>query len=553
MLPCDIHLEYYRSNGSFSGNIFFYSLNKIRYDKMCYINMVSCHDKKTASMFFIFLELRWGNMTKDTEDLARATGSKAVTKLEFRGGAFGAAVPLLFFVIWAITTSVLQLSSEIGLVMGAVIGLTLGLLFSKSKWEDYAQGLFDGLAQPIGVIAMVAWFYAGMFAQVLQTGGLVEGLVWIGAITGLTGGLFVALTFLLAAVFSTAVGTGYGTTVAFCTLMYPAGIATEADPVMLFAAILAGAVFGDNLAPVSDTTIVSATTQNADVPGVVRSRFKYAIIAAIPTTLLFAIFGGGAAVSTDETARTAMFDSADPKGLLMLIPFALVLILALSGHHLITSLTWGIIVSIPLIVFLNLGAFSDIIRFNPDSDAIVEGALINGITGYINMAILILLIVGAAHLLRLGGTMNVITNALVKWIKTSIRKAEFAIWSIVALLNSAITINTAAEIAAAPFVKELGDKYRIHRYRRANMLDAVTSALGYIFPWGAPVLLGWSTIQMMQDTYDWLPVVAPTSVFPFVFQGWFLVIVMLVAALTGWGLRFEGENGEESKEPPSGD
>ncbi|AVR00759.1 sodium:proton antiporter [Oceanobacillus iheyensis] len=487
----------------------------------------------------------------DKEALDRATGSTEVKQLDFRLGAFGAAVPLLFFVIWAITTSVLQLSSEIGLVLGAVIGLTLGLLLSKSKWEDYAQGMFDGLAQPIGVIAMVAWFYAGMFAQILQVGGLVEGLVWIGAVTGLTGGLFVALTFLLAATFSTAVGTGYGTTVAFCTLMYPAGIAVEADPVMLFAAILAGAVFGDNLAPVSDTTIVSATTQEADVPGVVRSRFKYAIGAAIPTIILFALFGGGENATADQAAIGAMMDQTNPSGLFMLIPFALVLILALSGQHLITSLTWGIILAIPLIWVLKLGTISQIISFNPDSDNVVEGALIEGISGYVNMAILILLIVAAAHLLKLGGTMQVITKGLVKWIGKSVRKAELSIWGIVAMMNSAITINTAAEIAAAPFVKELGEKYRIHRYRRANMLDAVTSALGYIFPWGAPVLLGWTTIQTMKEKYEWLPVVSPTEVFPFVFQGWFLVIVMLIAALTGWGLRYEGKNGEEVKERPS--
>ena len=130
-------------------------------------------------------------------------------------------------------------------------------------------------------------------------------------------------------------------------------------------------------------------------------------------------------------------------------------------------------------------------------------------------------------------------------------RAELAIWGIVALLNSAITINTAAEIAAAPFVRALGTRYRIHRYRRANMLDAVTSALGYIFPWGAPVLLGWSTIQSMQGTYDWLPSVSPTAVFPFVFQGWFLVAIMLLAAITSWGLTFEDEDGNELKEHPA--
>lgn len=471
--------------------------------------------------------------------------------LSFRLGALGAAIPLLFFVVWAITTSVLQLSSQIGLVMGVLFGITLGLFFCRSHWKDYAESLFEGMTQPVGVVAIVAWFYAGMFAQVLQVGGLVEGLVWLGGISGATGGLFVALTFILAGVFSTAVGTGYGTTVAFCTLMYPAGVALNADPVMLFAAILAGAIFGDNLAPVSDTTIVSATTQNADVPGVVRSRFKYSIAAAIPSLILFAVFGGGTGVEgADAAALSSMIDSTNPAGLAMLVPFALVLILALSGQHLITSLTWGIIAAIPTLMLAHTGTLGDVFSFDPSSDQVVSGALVSGVQGYMNMAILILLIVAAAHLLRVGGTMDVVTRKLVAWIGDSVRRAECAIWAIVALLNSAITINTAAEIAAAPFVRELGEKYHIHRYRRANMLDAVTSALGYIFPWGAPVLLGWGTIQTMHDKYDWLPIVSPTSVFPFVFQGWLLLFIMLAAAVTSWGLTFEHADGSESRQRP---
>lgn len=464
--------------------------------------------------------------------------------LQFRMGALGAAVPLLFFVVWAITTSVLQLTSEIGLVMGALFGITLGLFFCRSQWKDYADSLFNGMTQPVGVVAIVAWFYAGMFAQVLQVGGLVEGLVWLGGASGATGGMFVALTFVLAAVFSTAVGTGYGTTVAFCTLMYPAGVALQADPVMLFAAILAGAIFGDNLAPVSDTTIVSATTQDADVPGVVRSRFKYSIAAAIPSAILFALFGGSsqAVTGADPAALADMVASTNPAGLSMLIPFALVLVLALSGQHLITSLTWGTIVAVATLALAHTGTLGEVFRFDPGSDNVVSGALVSGVQGYVNMAILILLIVACAHLLRAGGTMAFITQRLVRWIGDSVRRAEFSNWAIVALLNSAITINTAAEIAAAPFVRELGERYGIHRYRRANMLDAVTSALGYIFPWGAPILLGWSTIQTMQGQYDWLPIVSPTSVFPFVFQGWFLLFIMLFAALTSWGLTYETDD-----------
>ncbi|MCX2525399.1 Na+/H+ antiporter NhaC family protein [Larsenimonas rhizosphaerae] len=470
-----------------------------------------------------------------------ADGQAQPPALTFRFGVWGAAVPLVFFVVWAITISVQGFASEVGLIMGALFGLTLGLFFCKSKWHAYAEGLFDGLTQPIGVVALVAWFYAGMFAQVLQTGGLVEGLIWLGSISDASGGVFVGLAFLLAAIFSSAVGTGYGTVVAFCTFMYPAGIAVGGDPVMLFAAILSGAIFGDNLAPVSDTTIVSATTQDADVPGVVKSRFKYSVMAGLPTLILLVVFGGSDAGNAGPDAVTAMQSATDPQGLIMLIPFVLVLTLALRGQHLLTSLTWGILCACGLMLVTGMASPADLLTVNADGE--MGGALVRGVKGYINMAVLILLIVGAAHLMTLGGTMDRVTELLMRWIKNSVRRAELAIWGLVALLNSAITINTAAEIAAAPFVRELGTRYHIHRYRRANMLDAVTSALGYIFPWGAPVLLGWATISAMQETYAWLPVVSPTAVFPFVFQGWLLLAIMLFAAITGWGRTFEDAKG----------
>lgn len=171
----------------------------------------------------------------------------------------------------------------------------------------------------------------------------------------------------------------------------------------------------------------------------------------------------------------------------------------------------------------------------------------SGIGGYFNMAILILLILAAAHLLEVAGTMEVIKNFFLGIIKNVVRRAELSIFGIVAFLNVFITINTAAEIAAAPFVRKLGIEMNIHPYRRANFLDTVTSSLGYIFPWSGGVLLAWATIQGAAEEYDFLPVVGPTEVFPYVFQGWGLLIVMFVAAMTGWGLRYSGKNGEEVK------
>ncbi|WP_027956227.1 Na+/H+ antiporter NhaC family protein [Halobacillus kuroshimensis] len=484
---------------------------------------------------------------RNEEVIDEALGEKEIKRLEFHGGVFAATIPLVFFIIWAIVLSVAGLVTEQGLVLGIVIGIGLGLFFTKSKWSDYAQSLITGMAQPVGIVSIIAWFWAGMFANMLSAGGLVDGLIWFGFQTGLEGGAFVGITFLLAGLFSTAVGTGYGTVATFGVLMYPAGVILGADPVLLVAAILSGAVFGDNLAPVSDTTIVSATTQEADVPGVVRSRFKYSMAAAIPAMILFTVFGGGGEHGSQQVVNDLQ-SQVSPNGLLMLVPFVLVLVLALRGQHLLTSLSWGILASV-VFIYLSGISLKEVlyIHFNEAGDPVIEGALIDGISGYFNMAILILFILAAAYMLEVGGTMEVIKNFFLRIINGVVRRAELAIFGIVAFLNVFITINTAAEIAAAPFVRKIGKELNIHPYRRANFLDTVTSSLGYIFPWSGGVLLAWATVQGAADKYDFLPVVSPGEVFPYVFQGWLLLIVMLIAAWTGWGLRYTGKNGEEMK------
>jgi Na+/H+ antiporter NhaC len=455
----------------------------------------------------------------------------------------------MFFILWAVAICATGSPSENGLILGIVTGLTLGMFFCRDSWSLYAEELMTGMANKIATVAILAWFWAGMFAQVLREGGLVDGLVWLGEASGASGGAFVGATFLLAATFSSAVGTGYGTTVAFCTLMYPAGLIMGAEPVWLFAAILSGAAFGDNLAPVSDTTVVSAATQETDIPGVVRSRFGYAVAAAIPTLAIFILLGGGKGTVDPEQAERILAESASPTGLVLLLPFVLVISLALRGYHILVTLTWGILSALAVEFAFGLVTPADILSFHPEQDR-VGGALVEGIEGYLSMSILILLIVAGSHIMKVGGAMDAIVNGLSRIAGRSVARAEMAIWSIVFSVNAFITINTAAEIAAAPVVSQLGKRFKLHPYRRANMLDAVSSALGYIFPWGGGVLIGYSTIRGLEGTYEFITVVAPTEVWPCVMHGWLLALVMLLAAITGLGRRYEAPDGSPTKQPP---
>lgn len=475
--------------------------------------------------------------------------------LRFHGGKAASAVPFIFFIGWAVTICVAGAPDENGLILGAIIGLTLGMFLCRDAYGDYAEQVFAGIANKTAAVTIMAWFWAGMFAQVLRDGGLVDGLIWLGGAMDARGGIFVGATFLLAGLFSSAVGTGYGTVVAFSKLMYPAGLVMGADPVWLFASILSGAAFGDNLAPVSDTTVVSATTQETDIPGVVRSRFKYAAIAAAPALLLFVLFGGGAGGTVDPERAREIFDaSARPEGLILLIPFALVIALALRGQHILVTLTGGIVTAIGLALVFGLTSPGQILFFDTAADK-VGGSLITGITGYIGMVSLILLIVAGTHIMRAGGAMDALVNRLARFAADSVARAEVAMWSIVFSLNIFITMNTAAEITAAPVVSRLGKRFKIHPYRRANLLDAVTSALGYIFPWGGGVLVGYVTIRTLaaEEAFSFVTVVAPTEVWPYVLHGWFLALVMLAAAITGFGRVYEGPDGKPTKTPPGGE
>lgn len=471
-------------------------------------------------------------------------------QLRFYGGRLGAAVPLIVFVVWAISISVAGTPSEYGLILGMVGGLTIGMLLCRSRWAEYANSVFAGMANPVATVTIVAWFWAGMFAQVLRVGGLVDGLVWLGGESHATGGLFVGATFVLAATFGTAVGTGYGTAVAFCTLMFPAGLVLGADPVWLFAAILSGAAFGDNLAPVSDTTVVSATTQETDIPGVVRSRVKYALLAAVPALVLFTIFGGNGMAADPVRAAELLAGAAGPRGLLLLLPFALVIFLALVGHHILVALTWGILTAVAVELAFGLAAPEAILFFDAGA-GVVGGALVDGIAGYVGLSILILLIVAGGYIMRAGGALDALIDGLKAFARDSVARAETAMWSIVFSLNAFITINTAAEIAAAPVISRLGKRFRLHPYRRANMLDAVTSAIGYIFPWGGGVLIGYQTIRTLESQYEFVEAVPPTDVWGYVLHGWFLAAVMLIAAITGFGRTYEAADGSETRTEPT--
>ncbi|RZV10336.1 transporter (NhaC family) [Natrinema hispanicum] len=484
--------------------------------------------------------------------------------VEFYGGRGMSAFPIAFFIVWAIVqTALWRIGDTGGLIVGILIGLIVGMFFVRGNWQSYANTIFEGMTQPVAVTAIVAWIWAGMFAQLLQDGGFVGGLVWLADTAGIGAALFPAITFVLAAVFTTGIGTGYGATVAFVGLFFPAGVLLGANPVLLFGAILSGAIFGDNLAPVSDTTIVSAVTQDADIGGVVASRFKYVIIAAAIAFVGYVAAGSAmSGLEISAEAQAIFLESSEAIGLVHVISMLAVIGAAIAGRHIVEAISWGIVLAVVFNLAFGLTTLGDIVMFNAPPDAplseplaslpiltVVEepsaigvtGSLMTGVAGFLELSILVLLIIGAAQIMIRGGAFEALLEWSIENLATNVRNAELTMVGSAALINAIITINTAAEVAIGPYISKIGERFNLNGYRRANILDGQTAALGYIFPWSGGVLAGYSAMQELPGNYEWLDqsmLVTPIDVVPFVFQGWLLVAVFVVAALTGFGREY---------------
>ena len=259
-------------------------------------------------------------------------------KLEFYGGTWVSFLPFIIFIAMIIVTTFMWRSiSDGALWVPAFTAIIIPFFLAKDK-RHYANAVIDGMASREAIIPVVCWIFAGVFSRILRDSGLASGIAGVAASVGVGPTAFAVITFIGSAVFATASGTGFGTIAAGMGVLYPAGVALGADPALLAGAVISGGAFGDNLAPVSDTTICSATSQGVDVPGVVRSRVKYAAAAGIMTIICIIVYG---TMHHGEVSQEVLNYEFDPMTLMMLIPVVITVVIAIKTGDIIIATTFG--------------------------------------------------------------------------------------------------------------------------------------------------------------------------------------------------------------------
>ncbi|AFL99014.1 MULTISPECIES: Na+/H+ antiporter NhaC family protein [Desulfitobacterium] len=456
----------------------------------------------------------------------------ASKKLDMYGGILGGLIPLFVLIGILVWLSVAERGGTQAFWAGGWLAIVAGLLFAKNKFE-YCQAVLRGLGDKNGIVIVTAWLFAGVFGQLMVAGGLVEGLLWFGMEAGATGAIFVLVSFLAAMMFSLGTGTSTGTVLALMPVLYPAGIFLGANPAMLGATILAGAAFGDNLAPVSDTTIVSAFTQEATMKDVVRSRAPLSLTAAALAVIPIMIFGGGGTVSNlPEIAATV-----DPRGLLMLASFAVVVVLALKGRHIVESLIWGNICA-AIIAMLTGKMVPSVLFHIPAQRGESTGLIEKGISGVTGAIIFALLVLAVTQILVESGVMNSILKWAEKTIAKTVRQAELSIIFVTIIASIPIAANAPAELLVGPsFVKPIGKKFNLAPARRANLMDCAVCSMFFTLPWHICVIVWYGAMSSAAQAFNLpLPSIWTALMNPY---NWTLLAVLFFSVFTGWNRKYE--------------
>jgi len=404
-----------------------------------------------------------------------------------------------------------------------LLALCVSLLLAKERTR-WSETVIRSMSQEIVALMILAWLLSGVLSELLRASGLIQALVTAGSSIGLQGGGFVALSFLICSLVSTATGTSFGTILVCGPLLYPAGGSLSADPRWLAGAILAGSTFGDSISPISDTTIASAGTQGADIGGVVRSRFGYVFPPALVAMLAYFLFGRGGAVGAPAEAAGSL------RALPMLIAPVVVLGLLLRKKHLLEGLLIGVMLAMALGLGFGLLSPGDLLYLDSEN-FVARGLILKGLERGVGVSIFTLLLMGLVGTLVATGVQHSLVDLARRKAKTA-RAAE--VWIVVAVSIAVLftTHSVVAMLAVGAFAKETGTRFGLSAYRRANLLDVTVCTYPFLLPYFLPTIL-MSSATALGGAFG-MPRLSPLDVGLFNVYSWGLLAMIGVAVASGY-------------------
>ena len=375
---------------------------------------------------------------------------------------------LVFLLVYLVSSLVARDFYKVPVAAAFIIASAYAMLITRSldKTDDKIS-IFSAGAGNRNVLLMI-WIFvlAGAFAATAKDIGAIDATV-NATLRILPGKLIFAGLFLAACFISMAIGTSVGTIVALVPIA--AGIAAETGvgvPLMT-AVVIGGAFFGDNLSFISDTTVAATKSQGCSMRDKFRANLWIAAPAALLVTVLYVVMG--LKVEAAPAVQSVQW--------LGLVPYLLVIGLALAGVNVVTVLAIGI--GVNGVIGWSTGAYDWIGWMT---------SIGTGIGSMGELIIVSLLAGGMLELIRYNGGLDFIIGGLTRRIRGP-RGAYFSIAGLVSLVNFCTANNTIAIITVGPLAKDISDRYKLDPRKTASILDTFSCLVQGIIPYGAQMLM----------------------------------------------------------------
>jgi Na+/H+ antiporter NhaC len=413
-----------------------------------------------------------------------------------------ALVPFAVFLILFIGSGIVtgdfyKFPVLVAIIIAGAVALAMNRKVSfNEKVDIFTKGAGDSNI----MLMVVIFLLAGAFSEVAKGMGAVDSTVNL-ALSVVPQNLLMVGVFIIACFISLAMGTSMGTIVALAPIGVGISEQTDIALALSMAAVIGGAMFGDNLSFISDTTIAAVRTQGTKMKDKFKVNFLIVLPAAIITCIILGILTMGEQANINQHTFNWM----------KILPYLGVLITALAGVNVFLVLAFGIVFAGTIGLIDGSYHFMDLIQKTSE-----------GMAGMYEISFLAILIAGMVEVIKHNGGIDYLLYIVTRNIKSK-RGAEFSIAGLVGLTDLSTANNTISIIIAGPLAKDIANKYDIDPRKSASLLDVFSCSIQGLIPYGAQLLVAAGVAG-----------ISPVSILPYSYYPLLIGVCGIIAILIGF-------------------
>ena len=385
--------------------------------------------------------------------------------------------------------------------VAALCGVISAFLLPKAGFQEKLKFFMKGCGEESIITMCIIYLLAGAFSAVSKATGSIDAVVYFGS--QYFSAQYIPLgVFLMASFLSVSAGTSVGTIVALTPIVMGFAENTQTDINVVAASLLCGAMFGDNLSFISDTTIAATQSLGCQMKDKFRTNIMIAFPAAVIAAVIFIFLGGNSSSAVLESQA-----SGSPS-IWLIVPYLLVIVLSVLGVNVFLVLIVGVLIS--GIIGISTGSLS----WLDFANKIYEGFL-----GMNEIFLLALLTGGLAGIVENMGGITFLLNKAKQMMRGQ-KSAYFGMGFLVSLIDTAIANNTIAIVLSGKVAKNITEKYNLSPKFSASVLDIFSCIVQGILPYGAQILI---LIKLSENKVNYLEILQ---------NAWYLYFLLFFVVLS---------------------